>query len=104
MIVNIDEETALFLRHRCSHEEIIAISLIKAGCAGNMLSITKIPSKSLDSSFLVCTVFGLDIAVSSNVLEITNDITICKKQGLLAEIIVRNNSAVSTCRCGKSFC
>ncbi|MDR0553145.1 MAG: hypothetical protein LBG13_03590 [Holosporales bacterium] len=104
MIINIDEETALFLKRSCFNEEIVTISIVEAGCSGNMLSIGKANRHSLGDDFSIYDVSsGLSIAISKDVPKVTGNITVYKKQGLLAEIIVLNNDAVSTCRCGKSF-
>lgn len=81
--------------------KVPTIFIIKAGCAGNMLTISLL-DKNIDNE--IFNVQGIEIAISKDVLKSgVNDVSISVKKGLSNEVIVTNNSAKAHCRCGKSF-
>lgn len=75
------------------------IVLKKGGCAGTMLVL--LLEEPEDSDKFV-EVNDVKFAVSEDSFKFIDDISIELKFGLGAEIIIKNNNAI-TCRCGKSF-
>lgn len=80
--------------------KIPTICVFKGGCAGTMLGITFLES---DKDSEVIKVGDVLMAVSKETMEITDDISIDVKNGILPELIIRNNLAKVKCKCGKSF-
>lgn len=77
-----------------------AVYVLRGGCAGYMLGVTFLVRT---PDMTVVTVNGIIIAILKEVMDITNDISIDVKNGILPELVVKNNAAKRTCKCGKSF-
>lgn len=76
------------------------VYVLRGGCAGYMLGLTFL-ERTPDMALI--TVNEIIIAISKEVVDITNDISIDVKNGILPELVVKNNAAQITCKCGKSF-
>ncbi len=102
--INIDENALNLIRQTISknnNQDVYPrIYMRKGGCAGNMLVLSMQEKQNTDEVF---DINDIEFVVSNEVLSNTNDISIILQQGLGAQIIVKNNSASSKCKCGKSF-
>lgn len=80
--------------------KVPTICVFEGGCSGTMLGI-KFLDKNI--SLEVVRLENLDIAISKESSKVTKNMSIDVKNGIIPEIIIRNNSAKIRCKCGKSF-
>jgi Fe-S cluster assembly iron-binding protein IscA len=102
MNITIDKKTEEFIQQSSlrNTEKIPTVCIVKGGCAGSMLVLRLLEK---DENNKVILVNDLEIAITDEVAQYTDDISICMRSGLSTEITVLNNSAIKKCRCGKSF-
>lgn len=101
MKINVSDEAAQIIKKALIGKALFPkIVFKKAGCAGGMFVLIL---GALEDGDLKVHCSDNDFLVSKEVLEISDDISISTKSLLGCEIIVKNNAAKKTCRCGKSF-
>lgn len=76
------------------------IIIKKAGCAGTMIVLTLSEKETSD---ILQEVEGITFLISKDAIPFIEDITIYKQDGLTSEILIKNNKAKKSCKCGKSF-
>ena len=96
MKLSVSDLAKQMLQAKNDNDMVPTICLERGGCAGTMLVLKMMP-KSDD------TMITNGVAIANDVAAVTNDITIDVKGGLCRNIVVTNNAAAKTCRCGKSF-
>ena len=95
-----DQAGAIIKEAMTKNNSFPKIVFQKGGCAGGMFVLTLGDFEEGDLKFRSS---DIDFLVSKEISEISDDVSIETKSILGTEIIVKNNSAKKTCRCGKSF-
>lgn len=76
------------------------IVIKNGGCAGHIILLELSEKKILDE---IVEISGIRFAISSDAFEYCDDISIYVAHDLTNSIIIKNNGAKKTCKCGKSF-
>jgi iron-sulfur cluster assembly accessory protein len=76
------------------------IILKNVGCAGARLFLVLSESCESDAVVEAC---GIKLAISSEAIPFSRDLSIDVVDGLSSEIVIINNEAKRKCKCGKSF-
>jgi len=102
-MINITKEAADKIKVALANNpDLLArITIRKGGCAGTILALDL--GKKEESDCIVES-SGIPFSVSKETIPFLDDISIYIQNSLGSEIIIKNNSAKKTCKCGKSFC